>query len=139
MSTSCRALDLTGRSGHPGQVADAVNAPVVIEVSRRADGKLYPPGGTLPEPLRWRAANRAHRLVHRDGLSVRQAQRALAAEGLRRSVGTIARDLARYECEWCAGPLRARFQRQPGPAAGHQQPGPAAAAGPGWAGPAPSW
>jgi hypothetical protein len=109
-----------------------VNAPVIIEVTVRADGKRYPPGGSLPERDRWRAANLAHRLVHRDGLSVRQAQRALAAEGLRRSVGTIAGDLARYECVDCAGPLRARFQRQPGPAP-PQQP----VRGAGWAGPAP--
>jgi hypothetical protein len=108
---------------------------IVFEVERRRDGKRYPPGGTLPEPLRWRAANRAHRLVHRDGLSVRQAQARLAAEGLRRSVGTIARDLDRYECEDCAGPLRARFQRQPGHVASHQQPG---WPGAGWAGPAPA-
>ena len=116
-----------------------MNTPVVIEVERRRDGKRYPVGGTLPERDRWRAINLAHRYVHRDGLSVRQAQRALAADhGLRRSVGIIARDLQRFECDWCAGPMHARFQRQPGPAAAAAQPGPAAdRPGSGWAGPTP--
>jgi hypothetical protein len=112
-----------------------VNTPAIIEVERRRDGKLYPPGGVLPERERNRAINLAHRLVHRDGKSVRQAQRALAADhGIRRSVGIIHRDLASYECDWCAGPLRTRLQQQPVPAADRQQPG---WPGAGWAGPQP--
>jgi hypothetical protein len=79
-----------------------VNAPVVIEVARRRDGKLYP-----PRPLTHAERNRArwleHNLVHRDGLSIREAQRVMAAEhGVRRSLGIIHRDLASYECPACA-------------------------------------
>jgi hypothetical protein len=101
---------------------------IVIEVERRRDGRRYPPGGSLPEPLRWRAASLAHQLHCRDGLTIRATQQALAARGLRHSVGMIHRDLTRYACDACDGPP--------------QQPGPPAAdrswAGAGWAGPAPA-
>jgi hypothetical protein len=73
----------------------------VIEVRRGADSKLYP-----AEPLTREQRNRArwlaHNLVHRDGLSVRQAQRELVGQhGVRRAVGTIMRDLQNFECPQC--------------------------------------
>jgi hypothetical protein len=44
----------------------------------------------------------AHKLVHRDGMSVRQAQRVMAEQyGIRRAVGTIMRDLQNFECPLC--------------------------------------
>jgi hypothetical protein len=110
---------------------DGVNT-TVLEVARRADGKLYPPR-PLTRAERNRARWLAHNLVHRDGLSIRAAQRAMAAQGVRRSVGIIARDLADYECPACRGGPPPRRQ-QPGPPADAQQP---AAPGGGWAGPAP--
>ena len=49
-----------------------------------------------------RARWTAHNLVHRDGLSIRQAQRVMAGQyGLRRAVGTIMRDLELFRCPRC--------------------------------------
>ena len=40
--------------------------------------------------------------MHRDGLSVRQAQKVMAERyGVRRAVRTIARDLVGFECPRC--------------------------------------
>jgi hypothetical protein len=83
-----------------GAIVGGVNAPLEV----RADGKSYPPGGVLPEPQRWRAVNLAHRYRCRDQLSVRQVQAALGRAGIRRSLGMIARDLARYGCDVCDPP-----------------------------------
>lgn len=75
---------------------------VAVPVERRRDGKLHPLGGRLPEPERKRARWLAHNLVHRDGLSIQQAQRVMAESyGLRRSLGSIMRDLQRWECPRC--------------------------------------
>jgi hypothetical protein len=75
----------------------------VIEVKRGADGRLYP-ARPLTHEERNRARWLAHNLVHRDGLSVRQAQRAMAERyGVRRAVGTIARDLELFTCRVCRG------------------------------------
>jgi len=104
-----------------------VNEPVIIEVTRRADNKLYP-ARPLTREQRNRARWLAHNLVHRDGLSIRAAQRAMLARGVRRSLGIIARDLASYECPACAGGPPARQQ-----AGRQQQDWP----GGGWAGHAP--
>jgi hypothetical protein len=88
----------------PGQPRTGVRcAVIVVEVPRRRDGKLYP-----AVPLTYAERNRArwlaHNLVHRDGLSVRQAQRTMIENyGVRRSLGTIARDLRLWECPACAG------------------------------------
>jgi hypothetical protein len=71
-------------------------------VTRRADGKLYP-ARQLTREQRNRARWLAHNLVHRDGLSIRQAQRAMIEQGVRRSVGSIVRDLRLWECLVCAG------------------------------------
>lgn len=113
-----------------GHVAGTVNT-ILVEVERRRDGKLYPPR-PLTHAERNRARWLAHNLVHRDGMSVRAAQRAMAAQGVRRSVGIIARDLAAFECPDCPARLA---RQQAAPADNHQQPG----QGGGWAGPAPSW
>jgi hypothetical protein len=76
---------------------------IVIEVHRGRDSKLYP-AVRLTAAERNRARWLAHRLVHTDGLSVRQAQAAMLDRGLRRSVGILCRDLQRFECPDCAGP-----------------------------------
>jgi hypothetical protein len=76
---------------------------VYIEVKPRADGKLYPPRPLSPAE-RSRIRKLAHNLVHRDRLSIRQAQRAMIEQhGLRRSLGAIHKDLVQYECGVCAG------------------------------------
>lgn len=73
----------------------------VIKVRRGADSKLYP-AHPLGEAERARARGLAHAAVCRDGLSVRQAQRVMLEQhGLRRSVGSIARDLKLFTCEYC--------------------------------------
>ncbi len=98
MVTSGRWLQAAGTRG----LADNADVnTVIIEVKRGADSKLY-----LAVPLTHEQRNRArwlaHNLVHRDGLSVRQAQRVMAeSHGLRRAVGTIARDLDLFTCPQC--------------------------------------
>jgi hypothetical protein len=69
----------------------------VVEVVRGADRKLYG-----ARPLSRAELNRrrwlAHNLVHRDGLSIRQAQRTMRESyGVRRSLGAIHGDLKRFE------------------------------------------
>jgi hypothetical protein len=77
-----------------------VNA-VLVEVRRGADSKLYP-AHPLPKVERWRAVNLAHRVRCRDGLSIRQVRRVMAQQfGVRRTVGSIARDLALFTCSRC--------------------------------------
>jgi hypothetical protein len=74
----------------------------VVEVVRGADRKLYsarPLSHVELNQRRWLA----HNLVHRDGLSIRQAQRTMRESyGIRRSVGAIHGDLKRFECQHCA-------------------------------------
>ncbi len=78
-----------------------VNA-VVIEVRRGRDGKLYPPRMPLPRAERNRLRWLAHNLVHRDGLSIWQAQRVMReSHGARRSLGQIHADLHNFECPHC--------------------------------------
>jgi hypothetical protein len=69
---------------------------------RGRDGRLYPARALTPDERR-RARVLAHNLVHRDLMSVRAAQQVMAETyGVRRSVGTIAADLANFECAHCA-------------------------------------
>lgn len=67
------------------------------------DGKAYPARPLTREELN-RARWLAHNLVCRDHHSVRAAQQLLAQAGIRRSIGTIAADLADFECPHCADP-----------------------------------
>jgi hypothetical protein len=99
---------------------------VVVEVTRGRDGKRYPAGGQLQREqlnrLRWLA----HNLIHRDGMSIRQAQATmLESYGVRRSVGAICQDLHRFECPLCAGQPAGHMpaQEPQPPAAVHQRPG----------------
>lgn len=65
------------------------------------NGKLYPAARLTQEEL-GRAHRAAHFLVHDRGLSIRRAQQVMAEDyGIRRSVGTIARDLADFVCPSC--------------------------------------
>ena len=76
-----------------------MNSPVVIQVRRGRDGKLYPAGWVLPEADRERAMALACTLVHRDRMSIRQAQETmLNGYAVRRSIGAIHRDLHRCGC-----------------------------------------
>jgi hypothetical protein len=71
---------------------------------RGLDGKSYP-ATPLTRQERGRARWLAHRLVHDHHLSVRAARRVMAQTyGIWRSVGSIAADLANYECPACAEP-----------------------------------
>jgi hypothetical protein len=74
-----------------------------VEVTRGVNGKLWPARRLTHEQLnqrRWLA----HNLVHRDHLSIRAAQRLMRdSHGIRRSIGAIHNDLARFECPACAG------------------------------------
>jgi hypothetical protein len=74
------------------------------KVRQGRDGRFYP-ARALTTQERGRARVLAHRLVHDRRLSIRVAQMVLAESyGLRRSVGSIAADLADYECATCAEP-----------------------------------
>lgn len=69
---------------------------------RGRDGRLYR-ATPLTAQERGRARVLAHKLVHRDLLSIRAAQQAMAeTHGLRRSVGAIAADLRDFMCDQCA-------------------------------------
>ena len=71
---------------------------------RGQDGKSYP-GHVLTRQERGRARWLAHQLVHERHLSIRAARRVMAQTyGIWRSVGSIAADLANYECPACAEP-----------------------------------
>jgi hypothetical protein len=74
---------------------------IIVEVARRADGKLYP-ARPLTRGERNRARWLSHNLIHRDRLSVRAAQRVMIEQhGVRRSIGSIMRDLRLWECPRC--------------------------------------
>jgi hypothetical protein len=71
------------------------------EVRRGTDGKLYP-AAPLSRQQRNRVRWLAHQLVHRDGMSIRFAQREIAERlGIRRSRGSILADLRDYQCPDC--------------------------------------
>jgi len=73
---------------------------VIIEVKVGRDGRLYP-ARPLTREQRNKARWMAHHFCHRDGMSIRQAQRVMAGRGLRRSVGQICADLNNFECPQC--------------------------------------
>jgi hypothetical protein len=79
-----------------------VNVVKVIEVRRGRDGKLYPPRMPTPPDERDLARRLAHTLVHRDGLPIRAAQRAMREQhGVRRSLGQVWKDLHSFTCPYC--------------------------------------
>jgi hypothetical protein len=83
-----------------GRHTEHVNT-IVITVKAGKDGKRYPAGPLTPQRLA-EARGLAHWLVHRDGLSIRAAQRVMLEQyGVRRAVGTIARDLELFTCPRC--------------------------------------
>jgi hypothetical protein len=87
---------------HPAWLAIITDVnTVVVEATRGADSKLYP-AAPLSEAERDRARVVIHTFVCRDGLSVRQVQKRLLDDyGIRRAVGTIARDLKAFSCQRC--------------------------------------
>jgi hypothetical protein len=92
-----------------------VNTVVLVELARRADGKLYPAHPTS-EAERDRLRTLVHALVCRDHLSIRAAQQTLRdSYGTRRSVGSIHRDLHQFECDHCAAQPARRPEPIPGP------------------------
>ena len=71
---------------------------------RGQDGKSYP-RHVLTRQERGRAIRLAHQLVHDRHLSIRAARRVMVQTyRIWRSVGSIAADLANYECPACAEP-----------------------------------
>ena len=72
-----------------------------MNVTQGHDGKLYP--ATRKRDDLTRIIGLEHRLACREGLSRRQVQtRLFYRHGVRRSVGAISQDLARFECDDCA-------------------------------------
>lgn len=66
------------------------------------NGKLYPAAPLTRQEL-GQAIRLAHYLVHDRGMSIRRAQQVMIEDyQVRRAVGSIARDLAGYECPSCA-------------------------------------
>jgi hypothetical protein len=78
----------------------------IIQVQRGRDSKLYPSPMPPPKADRIKIIARLHELVHGDGLSEREAQAQLLAEGWRRSTGSCHYDLTRRwpGCPGCLGP-----------------------------------
>lgn len=65
------------------------------------NGKQYP-AVALSRQERGRAIRLAHHLVHDRGMSIRRARQVMIDDyQVRRSVGSIARDLAGYMCPAC--------------------------------------
>jgi hypothetical protein len=75
----------------------------IIQVQLGKDRKRYPSPMPPPKADRIKIIARTHELVHGEGMSEREAQRQLLAEGWRRSSGSIHYDLSRRwpGCEWC--------------------------------------
>jgi hypothetical protein len=75
----------------------------IVTVQRGRDSKLYPSPMPVPRADRVKIIARLHELCHGQGLSEREAQRQLLAEGWRRSAGSVHYDLTRRwpGCEWC--------------------------------------
>jgi hypothetical protein len=67
----------------------------IIQVARGRDGKHYPSPMPPPPADRIKIIGRLHELCHGEGLSEREAQRQLLAEGWRRSTGSVHYDLTR--------------------------------------------
>jgi hypothetical protein len=84
------------------QVGDTGNVnTVLVELVRGRDGRLYP-AHPATHAERNRARWLSHNLIHRDHLSVRLAQKIMRERyGMRRSVGSIMRDLRLWECPRC--------------------------------------
>jgi hypothetical protein len=65
------------------------------------NGKQYP-AAPLTRQERGQAIRLAHLLVHDRGLSIRHARQVMIEDyQIRRSIGSIARDLAGYVCPLC--------------------------------------
>jgi hypothetical protein len=98
----------------------------MVEVTRGADGKKYPADLPWPRERLNQARWLAHNLVHRDGLTIKAAQRVmLESYALRRSVGAIHKDLRLFECPSCRdeSPDPAPVAAEQPAASVHQQPG----------------
>jgi hypothetical protein len=78
-----------------------MNGVVVVETVRARDGKRHPVEPVPPDQAKL-VKIAVHRLVCGENLSIRAAQRALAARyGLRRSLGRIHAITADYTCSRC--------------------------------------
>jgi hypothetical protein len=75
----------------------------VVVVVQRADHKLYPPAGVLPDAEFRRAVNLCHTWRCRDGMSYRKIVAALEAEGIRASIGSVHAWIRRYSCRFEPG------------------------------------
>ena len=67
------------------------------ETRQGRDGRHYP-AQALTRQERGDAIRLSHKLVCEQRMSIRAAQQAMAESGIRRSRGTIAADVADYEC-----------------------------------------
>ena len=87
----------------PGEVCDPERVTAIALVTRRADGKLYPVDGRLPEADRERAIALTHAMRCEAGLSYRRIVTALGEYGLRVSVGSVHAWVRGYRCARCRG------------------------------------
>jgi hypothetical protein len=95
-----------------------VNDVKIIEVRRGRDGKDYPAEMRRPRAELARLRVRVHELVCRDGLSIRQAQKTMLAEGDRRSLGRLHADLVQFDCSGRSGGPYVSERYQPSANAG---------------------
>jgi hypothetical protein len=78
-----------------------MNAPAIIPVRVRRDGRLYPVGWRRPEPEIDAVIDLVHRLRCQDGLSYRQVTAKLLESGYRVSLGAVHGYHRRYWCDLC--------------------------------------
>ena len=78
-----------------------MNAPTIIEVRVRSDGRRYPVTWTRPEAETDLLVDLVHRLRCQDGLSYRQIVAKLLEQGYRVSLGAVHGYHRRYWCEKC--------------------------------------
>jgi hypothetical protein len=75
---------------------------IVVEVERRRDGKLHPPGGHRSAEEIARLVWRVHELRCQEDLSFRRIVAQLAAQGSRVSLGSAWHYWAGWQCRECA-------------------------------------